>query len=435
MGLKRVAAWAGAAAVVALAAAVSFGAGWMVGSGRSAPAPAGEPMVSAPAAADVPPQAVSAPTVPAPTTTPAPIGRDASSLRLLNEAWDKVRESFVGAVPSDTVRNYAAIRGMLATLNDQYSIFVEPHPRAMERDQLRGQFGGIGATLRTDEQGRIALQPSRGSPAERAGVQPGDLLLAVDGVALPERPDVDQTVARVRGEPGTKVVITVLRTVGTEAKILDFTVTREVIHVPSVESRPITQTAAGPVVGYVSIRQFTERTAGELKTALSELKAQGAGAFVLDLRDNGGGLLNSAVDVASQFIEQGVIVQERRRGDRTSSLSATGSGLATRERMVVLVNGSTASASEIVAGALRETDRAKLVGEKTYGKGSVQFVYDLSDGSSVHVTAARWFTPKGNTIDGVGLLPDFPVSRGENEPARGVDSQLDKALEVLRESR
>ena len=358
----------------------------------------------------------------------------APEYKLLDEAWGRVNESFVGVVPSDTVRNYGAIHGMMTTLNDRWSIFVEPQPRAMERDHLRGQFGGIGVDIRIDEQGRIILTPHRDSPAEKEGVQAGDVLIAVDGVPLTEGAPFNDIAAKVRGDVGTVVRITIRR----GEQTLDFSITRAVIEVPSVDWRTITSTVAGgETVGYIGIRQFTERTGAEVKRAISELRESGSQAYLIDLRDNTGGLLASAVEVASQFLSSGNVLIERKRNQAsgeeiTVTHPVIGDGLAQRQPLVVLVNGNTASASEIVAGALQDYGRARLVGEKTYGKGSVQLLFDLSDGSSVHVTTAKWLTPKERAIDGVGLQPDIESHRAEGEPQNGGDSQLDRALAELR---
>ncbi|MGQ9813947.1 MAG: S41 family peptidase [Candidatus Roseilinea sp.] len=358
----------------------------------------------------------------------------ASEYRLLDEAWGRVRESFIGEVPSDTVRNYGAIRGMLATLNDRWTVFVEPQPRAMERDHLRGQFGGIGVEIRIDNEGRILLTPRRNSPAEQAGVQAGDVLVAVDGVMLSPDTSFEDVAARVRGEVGTVVRITVSR----NGQLIDFSLTRALIEIPSVEWRVISGTnASEAAIGYIRIRQFTERTGDEVKQAIAELRDSGSQGYLIDLRDNAGGLLASAVEVASQFLSSGNVLIERKRnwsngGEITVTHPVISGGLALQQPLSVLVNANTASASEIVAGALQDHGRARLVGEKTYGKGSVQLLFDLSDGSSVRVTTARWFTPNGRTIDGVGLQPDIEAGRAEGETEAGADSQLERALADLR---
>ena len=347
-------------------------------------------------------------------------------LPLLDEAWSKVRESYVGQVPSDTLRNYGAVRGAIQTLNDRFSVFIEPQTRAVERDQQRGSFGGVGATLIINDDGQIVLTPIRDAPAEKAGLKANDILLAIDGVPLAPKPELNEVLLRIRGDVGSVVNLTV----GRGANRYELRIVRAVIETPSTTWRAIT-TTAGAKAGLIAIQSFTARTPDEVKRAIAELRRDGATGLVLDLRDNGGGLLNASIEVASQFIADGVVLLERRREQTDVSFRASGGGLATSMPLVVLVNANSASASEIVAGALQDNGRARLVGTKTYGKGSAQYIYDLSDGSSVHVTFAKWFTPKGRSIDGVGLIPDLEVVRAEDEARRGQDSQLAAALALL----
>lgn len=361
--------------------------------------------------------ALASPAVPAPGSVAPP---------LLDEAWSKVRESFVGDVPTDEARNYGAVRGAMATLNDRFSVFIEPQSRAVERDQQRGSFGGIGATLIVNAEGRIVLTPLRDAPAEKAGLKTGDLLLAVDGVPVPLNPKLDEILLRVRGDVGSVVVITI----GRGADRHDLRIVRAVIDIPSTTWRIVTGTS-GARAGVIAIGTFTARTPDEVRRAIAELRHDGATAFLLDLRDNGGGLLNASINVASQFIADGVILIEQRRGAGQTSFTSLGGGMATAEPLVVLVNANTASASEIVAGAIQDRGRGRLVGVRTYGKGSAQYIYDLSDGSSVHVTFAKWLTPAGRSIDGVGLDPDVEVRRADGEAQRGEDGQLAAALKIL----
>jgi len=357
---------------------------------------------------------------------PAPQAPGGPSLPLLDEAWSKVRESYVGQVPSDTLRNYGAVRGAIQTLNDRFSIFIEPQIRAVERDQQRGSFGGVGATLFINDEGQIVLTPIRDAPAEKAGLKANDILLSVDGVPLAPKPELNEVLLRIRGDVGTVVNLTVGR--GNDR--YELRIVRAVIETPSTTWRIVSATT-GTKAGVIAIQSFTARTPDEVKRAITELRRDGATGLVLDLRDNGGGLLNASIEVASQFIADGVVLLERRREQTDVSFRASGGGLATSGPLVVLVNANSASASEIVAGALQDNGRAKLVGTKTYGKGSAQYIYDLSDGSSVHITFAKWYTPKGRSIDGVGLIPDLDVNRAEDEARRGQDSQLAAALALL----
>jgi len=373
------------------------------------------------------------PAAAAPNATVAPIAPNATPGQkpnlMLEEAWAKVRETFVGAVPDDTQRNTAAIRGALGILGDKYTTFLEPKARQAEKDSYRGQFGGIGVNLSSNPDGAIALIPRKNTPAERIGIQANDILVAVDDWLVPDKYDPNELVHKVRGDPGTKVKITIKR----GDKTIDFVITRETIEIPSVESKMITDTTKSKIhVGYVQIFQFAEPTAREAKKAIEELKNAGAKAYVIDLRNNGGGLVNQSVEVASQFLQDGLVLIEKTR-DKEGTYPVVKGGLVTDSSVpvVVLVNANTASASEILAGALQDRGRAKLVGEKTFGKGSMQWLFDLSDGSSVHVTFAKWFTPSRRAIDGVGLVPDKVVNREKDEAVKGIDTQLDQALLLL----
>lgn len=343
---------------------------------------------------------------------------------LFDEAWDRVRNNFIGTVPSDTVREYGAIRGALATLDDRYTTFIEPQSRALERDHMRGSFGGIGVSFTRNERGEIVLAPVPDGPAARAGVQRGDILISIDGIALPA-PATFEDVARIRGEVGTSVTIEVLRT----GQRLAFTIVREKIEINSVEWRPITTTIAGQsaTIGYLRITGFTERTGEEVKQALGALDALDSQAYLIDLRDNGGGLLSAAVDVASEFLTDGVVAFERKR-DQPEVAFRVRSDRSRRvddKPIAVLINGNSASAAEVVAGAIQDHKRGPLIGEKSFGKGSVQLIFDLADGSAVRVTVAKWLTPNRRELDGVGLTPDIAVTGAP-------EAQLERAVSALR---
>jgi len=341
------------------------------------------------------------------------------------EAWDRVEQHFYGQLPSPRERAYGAIHETLRLLDDPYTIFIEPQPRELERDQMRGSFGGIGVTLWCDPEGRMVLSPYSDSPAERAGVREGDILLAVDAETITSETTVDDIRARLHGEVGTPVTLTISRP---PTPPFDLIIAREEIQVPSVTWRLLDR---APGVGYIRVQGFTERTGDEALQALQELRQAGAASLVLDLRDNSGGLIDPAIATASQFLRDGVVLYELSRDTQERTFSVRGGGISTDIPLVVLVNGRTASAAEIVAGALQDHGRAPLVGEPTFGKGAVQLIYDLSDGSSLHVTSAIWLTPNRHQIQGLGLTPDIYLPRGEGPQ----DEQLDRAVAYLQSQR
>jgi carboxyl-terminal processing protease len=339
------------------------------------------------------------------------------------EVWERVEEHFYGKVPSPTERTYGAIRESLLLLDDPYTVFVEPQPRELERDTMRGTFGGIGVILWRNADGQIILSPLPGSPAERGGIRDGDVLAAVDGEKITDETTEDEIRAWIHGETGTSVTLTISRP---PTPPLDFTIARSEIQVPSVIWRVLAQ---APDIGYVQIDSFTERTSAELATAIQGLlHEEQVSGLILDLRDNSGGLVEASISTASQFLRDGdvLIEQYRDHGERVFQVKERGAALDVP--LAVLVNAGTASASEIVAGALQDHARGPLIGESTFGKGSVQLIYDLSDGSSLHVTTAIWLTPDRNQIEGQGLAPDIYVAPGD-DPLH--DEQLDRAIDYL----
>ncbi len=342
------------------------------------------------------------------------------------EAWHLVENNFYGNLPDMQHLAWGAIRGALNTLDDPHTTFLEPQPRQREKEELSGRFGGIGAYVSQAEDGSITLDPMPDLPAAQAGVQKGDIVLKVDDTEVTPEMTVDDVVTLVRGEVGTMVSLTLRREGQAEPIVVE--IERQEIPSPSVEWHMI-EDADG--VGYARITIFSDRTGRELKQALQELKDQGMSRLVLDLRGNGGGLLGSAIDVASEFLPDGVVLYEVGKGQDEQAESVKRGGDFTTGSMVVLVDGGTASASEIVAGALQDRDRAPLIGTKTYGKGSVQSVFDLSDGSSVHITSAQWLTPDRHLISGVGLTPDVEIGISEEDRNQGLDPQLQRAVEYL----
>lgn len=359
----------------------------------------------------------------APSAASAQTTGQAAEFGLFWEAWDILQRDFYGDQPASQSRTYGAIQGLTQSYDDPYTRFVEPEPRQREREDLSGAFGGIGAWISVDEAGNKVLDPMPDQPAEAAGILKGDLLIAVAGQPLDPALSVDEVAALIRGPIGEPVELTVQRPDVAEPLVI--AVVRQRIETPSVTWRVLEE---APQIGYIAISQFTERTAEELDRAIEELSQQGANALILDLRHNGGGLLQSSIAVASRFLSDGVVLYERRNSGEEQVYRVTSARRAPNWPMVILVDSATASASEIVAGALQDRGRATLLGEQTFGKGSVQLVYDLSDGSSVHVTVARWITPNGHEINGVGLTPEQLVPHEDDR-----DAPLQEAIGALTE--
>jgi carboxyl-terminal processing protease len=342
---------------------------------------------------------------------------------LLSEVGNLLNTHYLRDLPPDKELEYAAIRGYLGDLSDPYTFFIDPPVAQSESDVLAGQYGGIGVQVKHNEQGYFVLYPFRDSPAAAAGVQDGDILVAVNRAELDlaERLDVIDRMLRGEVGDGRGVTITIQRP-GTEDRH-DYFIEFAVVWVPSVVWRPLLEE---PTFGYIQIIRFTARTPDELSMALTELNASGIVALILDLRGNSGGLLQESVKVASEFLDAGVVFYERSRDGETETY-ASGGGMALDKPLVVLVDQGTASAAELVAGAIRDRGRGILIGQRTYGKGSVQLIFRLSDDSSVHITAAEWFTPGRAPLDGHGLEPDIAMIPAED----GRDVELGEAIRYL----
>ncbi|MBN1955332.1 MAG: PDZ domain-containing protein [Anaerolineae bacterium] len=329
------------------------------------------------------------------------------------EAWELLEQEFYGSIPSAQERTYGAIRGALAVLDDPYTILLEPQTGEVERNRLTGAYGGIGVDLWRNSDGAVVLSPFPASPAETAGVRTGDVLLEIDGLPVDTR-TLDDIRVQLRGPAGSTVTATLSRPPTPPFQLV---IARAEILLPSVTYRTLDR---DPAIGYLHITTFTERTPRETEQALQSLLDSQVEQLVLDLRGNGGGLIQPAVSVAGLFLDGGVVMHEvQREGQQT--LHASDGGLAADLPLLVLVDRSTASAAEIVAGALQARQRGPLIGQPTYGKGSVQRVYTLSDGSALHVTAAIWLLPGQEPIADSGLTPDIPVVQE--------DTLLDTALE------
>ena len=342
---------------------------------------------------------------------------------LYQQVWTLLERDFYGEDPSLRARIYGSVRGLAQAYNDPYTYFVEPQPRELERDQLRGSFGGIGAYIDPSEDG-YTLRPIPGQPAEVAGVQAGDRLVAIDDTAITQETELDTILTLVRGPIGSEVCLDLQREDPANGTLtsLRICIERAEIQIPSVEWRLLDDNPTTANVGYMRHSIFSERSADEMLQAIQELQAAGADRFILDLRGNPGGLVDTAVAVTDLWLDEGTVLIERKAGGEERIFRSQAGDVSQGAPLVVLVDGGTASASEIVAGALRDRGRASLVGQQTFGKGSVQLVHDLVDQSSLHVTTARWFTPDENAIDGVGLTPDIVIDENTDPLVRAIET-------------
>lgn len=323
-------------------------------------------------------------------------------------AWKVITDTYALKMPDSKDITYGAIRGSLRALNDPYTLFSDPVDTEIQRPELEGEFSGIGAFVNQNDDGQLVIQtPMRGQPAEKAGIKSGDVVLKVDGRDIAGL-ETNEAVLLIRGKKGTTVRLTILRK--DVPAPFDVSVVRDTIKVPSVNTAKLLADEGAPTVGYIELTVFAQETRDEIRAAIKELRDQGAKALVLDLRNNPGGYLNAAIGVTSEFVDSGVVTfRENRAGVRNEERVVPG-GTAYDLPLVVLVNGGSASASEIVAGAIRDHSRGVLVGEQTFGKGSVQNVHHLSDESELRITVEIWRTPNGSLIHRRGISPDVVVA-------------------------
>lgn len=341
------------------------------------------------------------------------------------QAWDLVNDSFVDQPVDQKVLMRGAIKGMMEALGDEHSSYLDPVMFEQTQAQLDGQeYEGIGAWVDVTKEYLTVVAPMPDSPAEKAGLRPGDQVIAIDGEDMTGK-DGEYARQHVLGPAGSKVILTILREDTPEP--FDVEVERAPILVPTVTGEMEENNIA-----YVRLYTFGDDTSDSLRKELKELLAQNPDGLILDLRNNGGGYLKTGIEVASEFIGDGPVMIEEFGDGRKDTYKASSGGLATKIPLVVLVNEGSASASEIVAGAIQDRERGYLVGTTTYGKGSVQNFVPL-DGNegAVRVTIARWLTPNGRQIHKLGLTPDFVVEYTEEDAKSGIDPQLAKAIEVL----
>ncbi|MFA6054534.1 MAG: S41 family peptidase [Thermodesulfovibrionales bacterium] len=341
-------------------------------------------------------------------------------LKVFTEALSLVRKNYVEDV-KPKVLIYGAIKGMLSSL-DPHSAFMSPEQYKEMQVDTKGEFGGLGIQIGMKDGMLTVIAPLEDTPAYKVGIKSGDKIIKINNEFTKDM-GLHDAVSKMRGAPSTSVIITILREGWKETK--DFTIVREVIKIKSVKYKVLEDG-----IGYVKLTQFQEQTSSDLSAAMESLAKENINALILDLRNNPGGLLNSAVDVSSRFLQSGklVVFIKDKKGDKIeykSSKNKTDFNLP----MIVLVNQGSASASEIVAGALKDWNKAVLIGTQTFGKGSVQSVVPLGDGSALRLTTARYYTPKGTSIQTTGIAPDILVKPELKNGTKGHPAIREKDLE------
>ncbi len=332
-----------------------------------------------------------------------------SSGKFQKSNWINLRKEVLSKTYSDSNEAYDAIRNMLSNLDDSYTRFLEPKEFNQMRIDTSGELTGVGIQIVKDKESDdlIIISPIEGTPAFDAGIKAKDKILSIDDIST-EGMNIEDAVKLIRGQRGTKVKLEILRGSKSFFKILS----REKIEIKSVSSK-VNQTKNGLLIGYVRIKQFNANASKETKDAIKDLETRKVAGYVLDLRSNPGGLLESSIDISRHFINKGVIVSTVSKGGLKETKRGNGQAL-TKKPLVVLVNEGSASASEIVSGAIKDNKRGKLVGKKTFGKGLVQSMRTLVDGSGLTVTVAKYLTPNGTDINKSGIIPDIEVKMNIN---------------------
>ena len=340
------------------------------------------------------------------------------------EVWNLVKNNYVHQPVPDTKLFYGALAGIVSATDDPYSVFLDPEMTKKFQEDMQGTFEGIGAEIGIKQNQLTIIAPLPGTPAEKSGLMAGDKIIKIDGQDTFDI-SLDYAVSIIRGDKGTEVVLNIWRD-GWE-KPQDIGITRGKIEVSSVTWEMKED------IAYIDITHFNQDTADKFSQAINELIMQNPKGVILDLRNNPGGFLEAAVEVASEWVEKDIVVLERAQDEEYKSLMSKGLARLQNLKTVVLVNEGSASASEILAGALQDYDKAVIVGEKTFGKGSVQSLEGLKDGSAVKITIAEWLTPKKRLIDEEGIAPDVEISLTREDYEANRDPQLDKAIELIKE--
>ena len=391
---------------------IAFGLGWLIGARNS--------LIS--------PHSVVIPEKVSGVNSPAPDGSAESvSFSVFWDAWQQIQDNYVDAPVVESDMFYGAMRGMVAGLKDPFSVFLDPAQSVALTQELSGQFEGIGAEIGIKNNQLTIIAPLSDTPAERSGLKPGDVVLMIDDVDTAGMP-LHEAVERIRGPRKTDVVLTVFRK---DDDIRDITVTRDTINIITIKQE-LAETPQGKKVGMITITNFHADTSSRFRKAVNSLLAQGPDAFVIDVRNNPGGFLDKAIDVSNYWLTEGeVVVMEKFSENNIHSHPASNTAQLRDFPTIVLINEGSASGSEIFAGALHDHNLATLVGMPTFGKGSVQNLLGLSDGSTIKLTIAKWLTPNGTEIDEEGIAPDIEVDLTEDDYNNDLDPQLEKALELL----
>ncbi|MCL5093856.1 MAG: S41 family peptidase [Patescibacteria group bacterium] len=337
-------------------------------------------------------------------------------------AWDLVTKNYDGNLDLKKLVN-GAIKGMVNAVGDPYTVYMDPEETKNFETDLSGSISGIGAEVGIKDNRLTIIAPVEDSPAQKIGLRSGDVILSINGDDTAKM-SLSEAVAKIRGKEGTSVKLSVKR--GNETK--DYEIERANITVKSVKS------SVRDNIGIIEVSSFDENTAQLMKEATNDLLSKNVKGLILDLRDNPGGLLDSAISVSSEFVKNGVVVIERKQdGSNQEVFKASGNGKLTDGKipLTVLVNGGSASASEIVAGAIQDTKRGVLIGEKTFGKGSVQQIESLGNSGSLRITIAHWYTPNNRNIDKTGLTPDIEAKTTDQDFSQNKDPQMDKAIEYI----
>lgn len=348
--------------------------------------------------------------------------------KLFWEVWQTVKKDAVAQNVSDQDLFYGAIKGVVGALKDPYSVFFTPEESKKFNEELSGSFEGIGAEIGFNKNNILSVvAPLPGTPAEKAGLLAGDMILKINGRDASNM-SLDEAVSKIRGPKGTTVTLNIFREGAKEPK--DYAIVRDKIMVESVKWEMKQQN--GKQIAYIKISSFNADTADKFDQIILPIMQKNPAGIILDMRNNPGGFLDAAVEIASAWTGDKVVVIEQGKGNERNELKGRGIARFQDIPTVVLINGGSASASEILAGALQDHGIAKLVGAKSFGKGSVQQVESLSNGSAVKLTVAKWLTPKGTSISEKGIAPDVEVKLTDKDIEEKKDPQIDKALEILK---